>query len=117
MLTFIKNKSGQVSLITTSSVKKGTTLFDLNLGEKLNHRNLRTIELSPNLHIDNPWGRYTNHSCNPNSFVDKKKKKLKALRDIQPGEEINFNYLVNESKISNSFNCNCGDQNCLKLVK
>lgn len=39
-------------------------------------------------------GRYVNHSCRPNStaFIDRKKLLIRARKNIQPGEEITYDY-------------------------
>jgi hypothetical protein len=116
MLTFVKNKLGQVSLVAAETFKKDEVVFDLDLGEYFETPNLRTIELDPNHHVDNPYGRYTNHNCNPTCYVDKYNKVMRAIRDIKLGEEVNFNYLENETNISTSFNCKCGAENCVKFI-
>lgn len=56
-----------------------------------------------------------NHSCNPNiGFVDDIR--FVAIRDIEPEEEICFDYAFNET-IDEGFECNCGSKNCRKVVK
>src|SRR5262249_51493433 len=64
-----------------------------------------------------PYLRYVNHSCDPNSFIDKKDRVLRALRPIHPFEEITFDYLVNESEIASPFQCDCGVPNCRRLIR
>lgn len=116
MLTFVKNELNQVSLITTKEIKKDQIIFDLNMGEFFDHPSLRTIELAPGLHVDHPWGRYTNHSCDPTCYVSKIDKTMRAGRDLAVGEEITFNYTKNESNISTSFKCLCGSRNCVGFI-
>lgn len=112
MLTFVINHMGQISLIAAKPFKRGEVVFDLNLGEFFDRPDLRTIELAPDLHVDNPWGRYTNHHCSPTCYVDRPGKVMRARRDIEIGEEINFDYLQNESLLSTSFICRCGSVDC-----
>ena len=57
--------------------------------------NKQSIHIGDNMHVVDNYGRYINHSFNPNIKVVGNK--LVALRDIQPFEEIMFNY--NESEI------------------
>lgn len=116
MLTFVKNKFGQVSLVAAETFKKDQVVFDLDMGEFSELRNLRTIELAPSVHVDHPWGRYTNHNCSPTCYVDKDHRVMRATRDINIGEEINFDYIINESEISSSFDCKCGSDNCRGFV-
>ncbi|EHL01139.1 putative Histone-lysine N-methyltransferase, H3 lysine-36 specific [Glarea lozoyensis 74030] len=62
-------------------------------------------------------GRFCNHSCNPNCFVDKwiVKDKLRmgifAQRPIQKGEELVFNYNVDRYG-ADPQPCYCGEPNC-----
>ena len=58
--------------------------------------NKQSIHIGDNMHVVDNYGRYINHSFNPNIKVVGNK--LVALRDIQPFEEIMFNY--NESEIN-----------------
>lgn len=55
-----------------------------------------------------------NHSCEPNCGI-KDKLKIVAMRDIEPGEEVTIGYAMMEFS-DYSFNCNCGAQNCRKIV-
>ncbi|KAI1330374.1 hypothetical protein F5Y16DRAFT_15897 [Xylariaceae sp. FL0255] len=66
-------------------------------------------------------GRFCNHSCNPNSYVDKwvVGNKLRmgifASREIQPGEELVFNYNVDRYG-SDPMPCYCGEPNCIGFI-
>jgi hypothetical protein len=95
----------------------GEVLVRLGIGELTPTRNFRTIELDEQLHEDHPYLRYVNHSCEPNTFIDKKERVLRAVRPIQPFDEITFDYLVNESEIASPFQCDCGSARCRKWVK
>jgi SET domain-containing protein len=48
---------------------------------------------------------YLNHSCEPNSFLDFSCLCVRALRDIQRGEEVKVNYAVTEYEMHDSFRC------------
>lgn len=62
-------------------------------------------------------GRFCNHSCNPNCFVDKwvvgdkLRMGIFALRPIKAGEELCFNYNVDRYG-ANPQTCHCGEPNC-----
>ncbi|CAI6088180.1 unnamed protein product [Clonostachys chloroleuca] len=66
-------------------------------------------------------GRFCNHSCNPNCYVDKwvVGEKLRmgifALRDIQAGEELVFNYNVDRYGAEPQ-PCYCGEANCVGFI-
>jgi len=57
--------------------------------------------------------KFINHSCNPNSYVKtiKKIRKVLAMRNIEKGEEITFDYSINGNN-DGTFNCHCGSDNC-----
>lgn len=55
-----------------------------------------------------------NHSCEPNCGI-KDRLKIVAMRDIEIGEEATVDYAMMESS-EYSFKCNCGAQNCRKIV-
>lgn len=52
-----------------------------------------------------------NHSCEPNlGFTGQIG--LIALRDIQTGEELSFDYVMSDGGPYDEFNCDCGNPNC-----
>jgi uncharacterized protein len=60
-------------------------------------------------------GDYVNHSCNPNAGLSGQIA-LVAMRDIQPGEEICFDYAMSDTKPYDEFDCDCGAPNCRRRV-
>jgi hypothetical protein len=88
--------------------------------------NKYTIQVGTNKHIEScssdhadirsTW-RFINHSCKPNCSVDISGMNVIALRNIQTGEEITFDYNTTESEIVAPFLCNCGSQNCIGEIK
>ncbi|KAH3685260.1 hypothetical protein WICPIJ_003734 [Wickerhamomyces pijperi] len=66
-------------------------------------------------------GRFVNHSCDPNCYVEKwvVGEKLKmgifSKRKILAGEELSFNYNVDRYG-ANSQPCYCGAKNCLGVI-
>eukprot|EP01087_Luapelamoeba_hula_P003050 TRINITY_DN1287_c0_g1_i2.p1 TRINITY_DN1287_c0_g1~~TRINITY_DN1287_c0_g1_i2.p1 ORF type:complete len:411 (+),score=52.39 TRINITY_DN1287_c0_g1_i2:241-1473(+) len=62
-------------------------------------------------HIDVDMANYMNHSCNPTTwFIGDHM--LEARRDIQPGEEITYDYAMADSLIERIPSCNCGSTRC-----
>ncbi|MCB0345134.1 MAG: SET domain-containing protein-lysine N-methyltransferase [Bdellovibrionales bacterium] len=61
---------------------------------------------------------FVNHSCNPNAAVyfEQDKILLKALREIAPGEEINFDYSLVMRDDDTTFTCCCGADNCRGVI-
>lgn len=79
---FIAYYSGRV--ITTKEADELWTkyLFEINNRWTVDGSNRRNV------------ARYINHSCRPNAETDVKKHKIiiTAIRSIQPGDEITYNY-------------------------
>ena len=63
--------------------------------------------------------RFFNHSCDPNceSVVEKRRVFIEALRTIEPGEEMTYDYQIyrdhdDPDNIDEIFACRCGFANC-----
>lgn len=54
---------------------------------------------------------YINHSCDPNAGPSGQIV-IVALRDIEPGEEICFDYAMSDGSPYDEFDCACGAINC-----
>lgn len=60
---------------------------------------------------------HMNHSCDPNTVclgdLD-----MIAVRDIQPGEEVTYDYATSEldENLWPAWECNCGAPNCRKII-
>lgn len=66
------------------------------------------------LSLDEP-ASYFNHSCNPNTGFSGQIA-LAAMRDIQPGEELTFDYALCDTSPYDEFECQCGSRNCRHKV-
>ena len=69
--------------------------------------------------VDGNDARFFNHSCDPNceSTVEKRRVLIEALRDIEPGEELTYDYQIyreddDPENIDEVFACRCGFPNC-----
>ncbi len=63
--------------------------------------------------------RYINHSCEPNSeaVLDNKRVYIEALREIQPGEELTYDYHLEyegryQPEWRERYACHCGSRKC-----
>jgi hypothetical protein len=54
---------------------------------------------------------WVNHSCDPNAGVQGQIT-LVALREIEPGEEICFDYAMSDGTCYDEFDCQCGSSRC-----
>ena len=57
---------------------------------------------------------FINHSCSPNSGI-KGSLQIVAMRDIELGEEITFDYAMAQS-VDFEMPCACGSPHCRKLI-
>jgi hypothetical protein len=69
--------------------------------------------------VDGNDARFFNHSCNPNceSVVEKRRVYIEALRTIEPGEEMTYDYQIYKEEgdpenIDEVFACRCGFEQC-----
>lgn len=57
---------------------------------------------------------FVNHSCDPNCETDQIRSKMWiiALRDIEPGEELTYDYNLYDSDFVDDAPCSCGAKAC-----
>ena len=63
--------------------------------------------------------RFINHSCDPNceSLIDDRRVFIEAVRTIQPGDELTYDYQIGRDKedppnVDEIFACRCGANGC-----
>lgn len=95
-----------IGVFTSTAVKKGELLFKLS-GEIVEAPTRTSVEIGKDKHIEDIIAGCINHSCTPNTKVDKTIPAFVSLRDIQKGEEITFDYNENESVMACPFKCEC----------
>ncbi len=108
----------QRGLFVTRSVRKGEILITYD-GPIINHATRYSIQIDDKLHIEGTLesNACLNHSCAPNTYVDWKGVFLRALRDLEAGEELTCNYLTTDWELHEKFVCTCGAPNCYGEVK
>ena len=75
-----------------------------------------TVQTGNHRHIEIGTLAYMNHSCNPNIVMDTARMQVRAVRAIQPGEELTFFYPSTEWEMVSPFICLCGSPNCIHVV-
>jgi hypothetical protein len=96
-----------LGLFATKPIKKGTKIVRY-IGPLLDSRNKKhdAIENKYLFELNDRWtidgsvrkniARYINHACKPNAESDVKPRKrkvvIRAIKNIEPGEEINYDY-------------------------
>jgi len=78
-----------------------------------------TVQLDDKEHIElfPEFLECINHSCEPNCFFDTTSMQLIALKEISEGEELTFFYPSTEWNMDRAFQCKCGTDNCLGVIK
>lgn len=102
-------------LYATKVYLKGDTVFTLS-GVCFYKPSRETIHIGNNIHILDDCGQFINHSFEPSTFINGYK--VIALRDIEPNDEITFNYNDTELLMASPFNVDgkyvCGSNTNLK---
>ena len=112
-------------LFAAQDIKKGTRIIQYigaripkaESAERLAQGNAYIFAFNERYDIDGKTlknkARYINHSCDPNceALVTKRTIWIVALRDIQAGEELTYNYGY-ELTETPLHPCTCGTQNC-----
>lgn len=87
-------------LLLTKHVPSGDTVFVLS-GEIFDAPTRESIHIGNNQHIYDACGIFINHSCRPT--VEIRHTNVVALKDLNPGEELTFNYNDSEINMANPF--------------
>ena len=110
-----RREDGMHGLFASRTFEDNEPIIDINDGDLRNESDFYTIETDKG-NVFHPYGRYTNHSCDPTAFVGKPSGLLFANRYIEIDEEITFDYLASETNIQANFHCNCGADNCVDKI-
>ena len=82
-------------------------------------RRARSIQIDDDLFILGPPSRdpgdSINHSCEPNCGAGNATQ-IVAMRDIEPGEELTFDYAMTDGSDYDEFECLCGSHMCRGIV-
>ena len=74
------------------------------------------VQCAPTLWRDSTrMARFSNHSCDPNYGI-KNLFEIVAMRDINPGEEITWDYDMTENS-DWTMECRCGAEHCRGIVR
>jgi uncharacterized protein len=117
-------------------IRKGTTVIEY-LGDRVSHAqaDARYEDKDPNDNhtflftvdartvidagVNGNEARYINHGCDPNceSTTVNKRIFIEAIRTIQPGEELAYDYQIqrdsdDEPNVDQVYACRCGAKNC-----
>lgn len=79
-----------------------------------NHQ-MHSVQVAEGLYMV-PYGEaeladYVNHSCEPNAGI-KGQVAVVAMRDIDTGDEVTFDYAMTDASDYDEFDCACGTASC-----
>ncbi|HVO48972.1 MAG TPA: SET domain-containing protein-lysine N-methyltransferase [Steroidobacteraceae bacterium] len=125
-----------LGVFATRAIAKGTRIVEY-LGERVSHKEAdRRYESKDendshtflfivdsrtviDAGVDGNDARYINHSCDPNceSVVEGRRVYIEAIRDIEPGAELTYDYQIQREdddppNIDEVFACRCGFAQC-----
>jgi hypothetical protein len=111
--------TGNRSLLSKKDYENGDIISPFYWDKIYSEPNYLTVQIAENQHIEllPTLLECTNHSCNPNAFFDTSKKQFVCIKPIKKGEEFTFFYPSAEWEMDQSFNCNCGEKNCIGTIK
>jgi hypothetical protein len=111
--------NGHLGLFSRKKFSMGDLLINFGSSTMLDTPNYLTVQIGINQHIlmSPEYLQFTNHSCNPNLLYNTATMELECLRDISIGDEFAFFYPATEWKMSQKFECHCGEVDCIGLVQ
>ena len=115
----VRTNNGFAGVFAAKAIRQGERVFSVE-GPTQDIPSRYSIQVGRDRHIeagpDNPPWKYLNHSCNPNLALDADARAFYALREIDAGEELRFNYLTTEWDMATPFECHCGAPECARRV-
>jgi hypothetical protein len=115
----VDNTTKQKSLCSSKAFKENESITAFTAASTLEEPTYLTIQIDINKHItlQPDYLQYVNHSCKPNVFFNTTTFQFTALRDIAAGEELTFFYPSTEWDMAQTFQCHCGNDNCLQMIR
>ena len=136
MIRVRKSKVHGKGVFATRRIRKGTRTVEY-LGDRVTHaesdRRYEDHDVNDNhtflfivdrgvvidAGVNGNEARFINHSCNGNceSVIEKRRVFIEALRTIEPGEELNYDYQIGREKgdppnVDEIYACRCGSPKC-----
>ncbi len=119
---------GFAGLFAADRIRAGEDVMPIT-GIVENEPSRYSLQLSENAHIvppsqaleagaeaENYLWCFTNHGCRPNLRVDTARRVFVALCDLDPGDELLFDYNTTEWSMATPFACRCGAPGCYGVV-
>jgi hypothetical protein len=113
-------------LVAIRPVAANTRLFTLT-GRETATPTRYSVQVGAALHLDQDcardeadvvrryFWRYMDHDCEPTTMI--REREVIALRDIAAGDGVTFDYNTTEYDMAEPFDCHCGSDRCVGLVR
>jgi hypothetical protein len=121
----VRRVNGAYALMTDRQIARDEVVFVLQ-GRITDEPTKYSIQIDAGKHLE-PFSPYPddveslihffNHSCEPSTYISFDDLTVRALRDLEPGEEVTFNYNTTEYEMANPFRCHCDSPNCLLEIR
>ena len=115
----VRTNNGFAGVFAAKAIRKGERVFPVE-GPMQDFPSRYSVQVGRDRHIEagpeNPPWKFLNHSCDPNLALDTEARAFYALREIDAGEELRFNYLTTEWDMATPFECHCGARECFHHV-
>jgi hypothetical protein len=111
--------NAQNGLFALKTFQPGELIADFSASTISAEPTYLTVQIGIGKHItlQPDFLQYINHSCEPNVFFNTTSMELVALKELRPGDELTFFYPSTEWKMSQSFNCYCGNACCQGTIR
>lgn len=115
MLVIKSNLDGKGKRLTTTRlIAAGEVFHKIENYHYISEPTFSSVQVGSSQNIEEfDYMANLNHSCAPNIFLDTNRLELRAIRDIEPGEELSFFYPSTEWDMAAPFECLCGSTQCL----
>ena len=115
-------RSDQRHAVAATRIAAGDVIMTLG-GRIVAAADRHTLQIAENEHLAavadasgvHPAWRFLNHACEPNACLDGRR--LIALFDLAPGDEVTFDYDTTEWDMAAPFACACGALSCRRTIR
>ena len=115
----IKSSEGNRALHASVAFQPGEIITGFRISRLLPNPTRHSIQYNASKHmlIAPEFLRLTNHSCDPNITIHTRDLYVKAVRPIEPGDELVYFYPSTEWSMAEPFQCCCESPRCLIHIR
>jgi SET domain len=104
-------------VVTMAAIPAGAVILQVTGYHVLADPNRFTVQAGADIHLAGIGPlTFMNHSCAPNVIIVTPDMTVRAIHDIQAGEELTFFYPSTEWQLAEPFECHCGAASCIGVI-